>query len=196
MSSFGVTAKRLQHARNSIEEPFSRFVSWIRHQETDWHSLLAVSSPMPSRSPISRPSPIVSWHTAKHEAQPRRIHLRRNLSTMHLSAWIPRTAVSFSVIERAPDPPSANSPQGALINTGKSPTVFFYVKYDIGENKRKYWSQQFLSHFVFRQPKEFVTNFEDVFEVSVIFFLRGETCLLILYMPDRRHQQRLYPYQI
>ena len=29
MRSFGVTAKRLQHAWNLIEESFSRFVSWI-----------------------------------------------------------------------------------------------------------------------------------------------------------------------
>ncbi|MEE8592008.1 MAG: hypothetical protein V3T35_11895 [Spirochaetia bacterium] len=32
MRSFGVTAKRLQHARNFIEEPFSHFVSRIRNK--------------------------------------------------------------------------------------------------------------------------------------------------------------------
>ena len=34
MRSFSVTAKRLQHARNFIEEPFSDFVSWIRNRLT------------------------------------------------------------------------------------------------------------------------------------------------------------------
>ncbi|MDA2930436.1 hypothetical protein MYX84_10895 [Acidobacteria bacterium AH-259-O06] len=32
MRSFSVTAKRLQHARNFIEEPFGDFVSWIRNR--------------------------------------------------------------------------------------------------------------------------------------------------------------------
>ncbi len=32
MRSFGITAKRLQHAQNLIEEPFSRFGSWIRNR--------------------------------------------------------------------------------------------------------------------------------------------------------------------
>ena len=32
MRSFGVTAKRLQHAPNLIEEHFSHFVSWIRNR--------------------------------------------------------------------------------------------------------------------------------------------------------------------
>jgi len=32
MRSFGVPARRLQHAWNLIEEPFSRFVRWIRNR--------------------------------------------------------------------------------------------------------------------------------------------------------------------
>ncbi len=32
MRSFGVTSKRLQHAWNFSEEPFSAFVSWIRNR--------------------------------------------------------------------------------------------------------------------------------------------------------------------
>jgi len=32
MRSFGATAKRFQHARNFIEEPFSRFVSRVRNR--------------------------------------------------------------------------------------------------------------------------------------------------------------------